>query len=109
MMYYVKIFNTNTNEPVGYYKETGKTCISRMKNGMKYFTDPKKALEVADELNGGFLRDRNNHWYKAYTIVCGDSQKQPPKEEYKSRQEKESELENELETLIRKNRSRNAK
>ena len=109
MQYYVKFFNLNTSEFVGFYKETGKSCVSKMKNGMKYFTDYQKALEVANELNGGFLRDKDGHYYTAYTIVCGDSQKQPPKEEYKSKQEKEEELKDELETLIRKSRSRNAK
>lgn len=107
MQYYVKIFNEKTSELVGFYKETGYNRISKLMNGIKYFSELDKALEVANELDGGFLRDKDKHYYTAYTSVYGDSTKNPPKVSYKSRQEKESELEDELETFIRKNRSAN--
>lgn len=107
MQYYIKLFNLKTGELVGYYKETGRNCISKLMNGIKYFTDLDKALLVANELNGGFLRDKDKHYYTAYTSVYGDSSRQPPKVQYKSKQEKESELQDELETFIRKNRSKN--
>lgn len=107
MQYYVKIFNEKTSELVGFYKETGYNRISKLMNGIKYFSELNKALEVANELDGGFLRDKDKHYYTAYTSVYGDSTKNPSKVPYKSRQEKESELEDELETFIRKNRSAN--
>lgn len=107
MQYYVKVFNEKTGELVGFYKETGKNCISRLMNGIKYFSDVNRALSVANELNGGFLRDKDKHYYRAYTSVYGDSNKKPPKVEYKSKQEEESELEDELEAFVRKNRSSN--
>lgn len=109
MQYYVKIFNEKTSELVGFYKETGYNRISKLMNGIKYFSELDKALEVANELDGGFLRDKDKHYYTAYTSVYGDSTKNPPKVPYKSRQEKESELEDELETFIRKNRSTDVK
>ena len=107
MQYYVKIFNEKTSELVGFYKETGYNRISKLMNGIKYFSELDKALEVANELDGGFLRDKDKHYYTAYTSVYGDSTKNPPKVPYKSRQEKESELEDELEAFVRKNRSSN--
>ncbi len=107
MQYYIKVFNENTGELVGYYKETGRNCISKLMNGIKYFTELDKALIIANELNGGFVRDKDKHYYTAYTSVYGDNNRQPPKIQYKSRQEKESELADELETFIRKNRSEN--
>lgn len=107
MQYYVKIFNTNTNELVGYYKETGRNCISTMMNGMKYFNSLEKAIEVCKELDDGFIRDKDKHYYTAFACVYGDVSKQPTNDsKQKSNLEKKEELEDELKTLIRKNSSK---
>ena len=37
MQFYIKIFNKATSELVGYYKETGLNCITKLPKGMKYF------------------------------------------------------------------------
>lgn len=107
MQYYVKIINRKTGNLVGYYKTTGRNCLSKLLNGIKYFTNLEDALEIANDLNDGFIRDRDGHYYTALAIVYGDSTRKPPKEEYKSKQEEESELEDELEAFIRQNRSTN--
>ena len=44
MQYYIKIFNKNTDELIGYYKEKGKTCISKLMNGIKYFDNVNDVL-----------------------------------------------------------------
>ena len=106
MQYYVKIFNKNTNELVGYYKETGKNCISKLPNGIKYWDTAKEALEVAETLDNGFVRDKDRHYYTAFVVVCGDSTKDCHKERVKTKQEKEEELKDALNTFIRKNSSR---
>lgn len=108
MQYYIKIFNNKTNELIGYYKETGKGCITRLPNGMKYFNDIISAYNITDMLQDGQLRDKDGHYYKPYFIICEDPNKQPPKEVYKTSQEKESEMKDELDAFIRKNRSKNA-
>ena len=105
MLYYVKIFNLKTDKLVGYYKETGKNNITSMMNGMKLFDNLEDALIIANEIDGGFLRDKDHHYYTAYCSVFGDKSKQPPKEVKKSKQEKEEELQDALETFIRKNSS----
>ena len=107
MQYYLKIFNKKTGDLVGYYKETGRNCVSKLPKGIKYWNDLESAVNTMMELDDGFLRDKDKHYYTAYTSVYGDSTKNPPKVPYKSRQEKESELEDEFETFIRKNRSAN--
>lgn len=91
---------------VGFYKQTGKSCVSKLMNGIKYFDDIEQAKSVAFELNDGFLRDKDRHYYKAFTSIYGDHTKETPKIVYKTRQEKESELQDELETFIRKNSNR---
>ena len=107
MQYLVKIYNSKTNDFVGYYKEVGKNCITSLPKGAKLFTEKQKALEVMNELDSGFLRDKDKHWYTAFCSVYGDSTKEPPKEEKKSIKEKEEELEDALDAFIRKNSSRN--
>ena len=42
MQYFIKIFNATTKEFVGYYKETGIGCVTRLPNGTKYFNDLEK-------------------------------------------------------------------
>lgn len=106
MQYYIKVFNKTNNNLVGYYKETGKNCLSTMMNGIKYFNTLEEAYRVAQELDGGFIRDKDKHYYSSHAVVYGDSTRQPPKEERKSRYEKEEELKDALDTFIRKNSSR---
>lgn len=107
MRYYIKIFNAENGNLVGFYKQTGKSCISKLMNGIKYFDNIDEALDIAFELDDGFLRDKDKHYYRAFTCVYGDHTKERPKVIYKTKQEKESELADELETFIRKNSSRN--
>ena len=103
MQYYIKIFNKATNELVGFYKETGRNCISKLMNGIKFFNDYESALEKAMDIDEGFLRDKDGHYYTAHCIVYGDSTRQPPKEVRKTRLEREEELQDALDTFIRKN------
>lgn len=105
MQYYIKFFNLKTGELVGYYKETGHNCVSSMMNGIKYFNDLDKAKLIADELDYGFLRDKDKHYYTAMTVVYGDSSRQCADIKKTDLQVKE-ELEDELEALIRKNSSK---
>lgn len=105
MRYYIKIFNTNTGDFVGYYKETGKTCISRLLNGIKYFDTVDSALIKLETLDNGFIRDKDKHYYNSFAMIYGDSTKEPKKTNNYDKEE----LDNELETFIRKNRSKNGK
>lgn len=108
MQYYIKIFNKTTHELVGYYKETGRNCISKLMNGIKYFNDYESALSIVRDIDEGFVRDKDKHYYTAHAVVYGDSKKQPPKQVYKTKQEKEGELEDALNTFIRKNSNKNS-
>ena len=106
MRYYIRIFNKQTSKFVGYYKTIGKNSITAMPNGMKLFDKLEDAEYMANELNDAFLRDKDKKYYNAYTVIIGDSSKEPPKEITKTKQEKEEELEDALETFIRENRGR---
>lgn len=107
MQYYVKIFNKETGELVGYYKETGISCISKMMKGMKYFNDIESAFAVAQELDEGFIRDKDGHYYTSHVVVYGDSTREVPKNVYKNNIEKEEEVQDALKTFIRKNSNKN--
>ena len=50
MQYYIKIFNKTTGELVGYYKETGMTCITKLPKGMKYFNNKADAIKAINEI-----------------------------------------------------------
>lgn len=71
MQYFLKIYNTTTNELVGYYKESNRNCISKIPNGMKYFGSLEKAISKMKELDTGFVRDKDRHYYKAQVIIFG--------------------------------------
>ena len=88
MQYYVKIFNEKTGDLVGYYKETGKSCISKLLNGARFFNTLEEARAVAEELDGGFVRDTDKHYYTSATCVYCDS-KREPKLGYISKKQKE--------------------
>ena len=106
MQYYIKIFNKTTGDLVGYYKETGRNCISKMMNGIKYFNDYNEALRISDGMDEGFIRDKDKKYYTAHSIVYGDASRKRPDEIKKTKKEKEEELKDELEAFIRKNSSR---
>ena len=95
MQFYIKIFNKTTNELVGYYKQTGKNCISKILNGIKYFNTINEALEVYSLIDDGILRDKDHHYYSAFCSIYGDSSKSFSKEPKKSKLEREEELKNE--------------
>lgn len=106
MQYYIKIFNKSTGELVGYYKETGKNCISKMMNGIKYFNNYEDALRISDGMDEGFVRDKDKKYYTAHSIVYGDASRKAPDEIKKTKKEKEEELRNEFEAFVRKNSGR---
>lgn len=108
MQYYVKIFNRNNNTLVGYYKETGRNCITRLKNGMKYWNNKNDAVLMAIELDNGFVRDKDGHYYSSFAVAYGDSKRQASKETRKTNQEKEEEIKDALDAFVRKNINKNA-
>lgn len=71
MQYFLKIYNTSTNELVGYYKDSNKGCISKIPNGMKYFNNKQQAINIMKELDTGFVRDKDKHYYKAQVVIFG--------------------------------------
>ena len=103
MQYYIKIFNKNTNELVGYYKETGIGCVSKMMKGMKYFDDLMSAVEVSNMLDNGFLRDKDGHYYICSIAIYGDHNRVPLKQNNK----KEVDPQDELNAFIRQNSGKN--
>ena len=72
-------------------------------NGIKYFDNVNDALEKALDMDEGFVRDRDKHYYTAHAVVFGDSSRKPPLEVKKSKKEKEEELQDEINAFIRKN------
>lgn len=108
MQYYVKIFNISTCEVVGYYKETGIGCITKLPKGMKYFNTWEEALARALDIDEGFLRDRDGHYYTSHAVVCGDSTREPVKDVYRNNWKGDDE-ENALEAFIRQNSPKNCR
>lgn len=76
MQYYIKMFNTTTHTCVGYYKDTGRSNITRYPNGMKYFNDYEDALKVLEEIDDCFVRDADGHYYTCFAIIKGDSSRE---------------------------------
>ena len=108
MQYYVKIFNKATGELVGYYKETGLNCITKLPKGMKYFNTVEEALAKAIEMDEGFIRDKYGKYYTGHAVVCGDHTREPKKSIYRnSIQQEGDEYENAITTFIRQNSGRN--
>lgn len=108
MQYYVKIFNKATGELVGYYKETGLNCITKLPKGMKYFNTVEEALARAIEMDEGFIRDKDGKYYTGHAVVCGDHTREPKKSIYRnSTQQEGDEYENAITTFIRQNSGRN--
>lgn len=107
MQYYVKIFNKATSELVGYYKETGLNCITKLPKGMKYYNTLNEALSKVLEIDDGFIRDKDGKYYTGHAIVCGDHTKEPKKSIYRNTQQGGDEYENAITTFIRQNSGRN--
>lgn len=105
MQYYIKIFNVDKGELVGYFKETGISCITKMPKGTKYFNTLPEALMHLAEVDNSFVRDSDGHYYTGHAIVYGDAKRVPSKEIYRKSINEEEERKNEIEAFIRKNRS----
>lgn len=102
MQYYIKFFNRDSGEFVGYYKEIGKNCITSMPNGTKYFDTLESALQVAREHDGGFLRDKDKHYYTSVCVVYCDSKREPKANKYNNLEFSEEEKEYAINSIIRK-------
>lgn len=102
MQYYIKIFNANTDELVGYYKETGVGCVSKMLKGIKYFDCMEDALKVFKSLDDGFLRDKDGHYYKCAVSIYGNHERFSLKQN-----KKEVDPQDELNAFIRQNSGKN--
>lgn len=76
MQYYIKIYNTKTNTCVGYYKDIGKTRITRYPNGMKYFNSINEALPILLDIDDSFIRDTDGHYYTCFAVIKSDSKRQ---------------------------------
>ena len=105
MQYYIKIFNADKNELMGYYKETGIGCITKMPKGMKYFNTLVEAQMKLLDLDDSFVRDSDGHYYKGYAIIYGDNTRTHSKDIYRKSISEEEERKHEIEAFIRKNRS----
>lgn len=101
MQYCVKFFNRESGDFVGYYKEVGKNCITAMPNGTKYFNTLEQAMTVAREHDGGFLRDRDKHYYTTVCVIYCDSRREPKENKY-NQEFSEEEREYAINTVIRK-------
>lgn len=102
MQYYIKFFNKETGNFVGYYKEIGKNCITALPNGTKYFDTLESALQIAREHDGGFLRDKDKHFYTSVCVVYCDSTRNPKENTYNNIEYSEEEKEDAINTIIRK-------
>ena len=104
MQYYIKIFNIDRGELVGYYKESGLSNITKMPKGTKYFNTIEEALLRLDELDYSFIRDSDGHYYNGRAIIFGDSKRVPQKDVYRKSINEEERRKNEIEAFVRQNR-----
>lgn len=107
MQYYIKIFNKDTGEQIGYYKETGLNCITKLPKGMKYFNTLNEALIHLFEIDEGFIRDKDGRYYTGNAIICGDHAREPKKSIYRNTNQEGDEYENAITTYVRQNSGRN--
>lgn len=105
MQYYIKFFNAKTGTFVGYYKETGKNCVTSLPKGTKYFNKYDEAYDVFLDCDGGFLRDKDKHYYTAKCVIYCDSHREPKEVTYKHIEYSEEEKEDAINSIIRKNSS----
>ena len=73
-----------------------------MLNGTKYFDKLEDALKVANEHDGGFLRDKDKHYYSSTCVVYGDSTRSPKVDNYNNTSYSEEEREDAINTIVRK-------
>lgn len=107
MQYYIKIFNKASSELLGYYKETGINCITKLPKGMKYFNTKEEALYTAITLDEGFIRDKDGKYYTGSVAIYGDNTREPKKSIYRSNQYEGDEYENAITAYVRQNSGRN--
>ena len=104
MQYYIKIFNVDKGELLGYYKETGIGCITKLPKGTKYFNTFEEALMQLAEVDDSFVRDSDGHYYTGKAVIYGDATRTPQKDIYRRSINQEEERKNEIEAFIRQNR-----
>ena len=108
MQYYIKLFNKNTNELVGYYKETGRNCITKLPKGMRYFNTVYDALSRISNLDECFIRDKDGKYYNSHAIIYGDHTREPKNSIYRNTVNQEGDdYENAITTYVRQNSGRN--
>ena len=73
----VDVLGSDIKSFIGYYKETGNTCITKMPKGMKYFNDVRSAMNVIEGLDYGFVRNEDKHYVRCRAFIYGDSKRQP--------------------------------
>lgn len=105
MQYYIKVYNASKGEFLGYYKETGIGCITKMPKGTKYFNTIEEAAMRLFEVDDSFVRDSDGHYYTGRAVIIGDATRTPQKETYRRSISEEEERKNEIEAFIRKNSS----
>lgn len=107
MQYYIKIFNKTTSELIGYYKDTGINCITKLPKGMKYFNTKEEALSRVFDIDEGFIRDKDGRYYTGNAVVYGDHTREPKKTVYRNNNQEGDEFENAITTFVRQNSGRN--
>ena len=105
VLYYIKIFNTKTGNVVGYYKDKGTNCISKLKKGIKFFENEQEALNVCLMLDNSFVRDEDKHYYTAHAVVIGEPGHKPKNKPIYEIQSEED-RKNEVDAFIRQNYNR---
>lgn len=103
MQYFIKVYNTDLSEFLGYYKESGIGCITKLPKGTKYFNDLDEARMRMADLDNGFIRASDGHYYRGMAIIYGDSSRTPSKSTYRQSIIEEEERKHEIETFVRKN------
>lgn len=103
MQYYIKVYNIDLDNFLGYYKESGIGCITRLPKGTKYFNNLDEARMTATQLDNGFIRASDGHYYRGMAIVYGDSTRTPSKNIYRRNIIEEEERKHEIEAFVRKN------
>lgn len=108
MQYYIKVFNQKNGNLVGFYKETGRTRVSKMKKGMKFFNRKEDALTRAIMLDDAFVRDEDKKYYKSFVAIYGDHTREKHQSGYRNQdyeEKREEEYRSEVARLIRQNYS----
>lgn len=105
VLYYVKVINVQTGSVVGYYKDKGVNCLSKIKKGIKFWDNKQEALDVSMMLDNSFVRDEDKHYYTAHAVVIGEPGHKPKnKPIYEIQSEEDRKYE--VDAFIRQNHSR---